>query len=33
LYSGASLDADKLRNELKAERTALGIAQQEATQA
>ena len=32
LYSGASLDVDKLRNELKATCTALGIAQQEVTQ-
>jgi hypothetical protein len=30
LYSGASLDADKLRDELKAARAALGVAQQEA---
>jgi hypothetical protein len=33
LYSGASLDADKLCNELKAACAALGIAQQEAAQA
>ena len=33
LYSGASLDANKLRNELKATCAALGVAQQEATQA
>ena len=33
MNSGASLDVDKLRNELKATCTALGIAQQEATKA
>ena len=32
LYSGASLDANKLRDELKVARTTLGVAQQEATQ-
>ena len=31
LYSGVSLYADKLRNELKAAHTALCVAQQEAT--
>ena len=31
LYSGASLDADKLRDELKATCTALGVTQQEGT--
>ena len=30
LYSGASLDINKLRDELKAARAALGVAQQEA---
>ena len=33
MYSGASLDADKLCNELKATYAALGIAQQEAAHA
>ena len=33
LYSGVSLDADKLCDELKATRVTLGVAQQEATQA
>ena len=33
LYSGASLDADKLHDELKAACAALGVAQQEAAQA
>jgi uncharacterized protein (DUF3084 family) len=33
LYLGASLDADKLHNELKVARTTLGVAHQEATQA
>ena len=32
LYSGASLDADKLHDELKAVHAALGVAQQEAAQ-
>jgi hypothetical protein len=31
LYSGASLDVDKLRDELMAARTTLGITQHEAT--
>ena len=31
LYSGASLDADKLHDELNATHAALGVAQQEAT--
>jgi uncharacterized membrane protein len=33
LYSGASLDVDKLHDELKAVRAAIGVAHQEATQA
>ena len=33
LYSGASLDANKLRDELKAAWAALGVAQQEAAKA
>jgi len=33
LYSGASLDVDKLRDELKAMHAALSVAQQEAAQA
>jgi len=33
LYSGASQDADKLCDELKATHAALGVAQQEADQA
>ena len=33
MYLGASLDIDKLRDELKVARAALGVAQQEATQA
>jgi hypothetical protein len=33
LYSGASLDIDKLHDELKAARAALGVTHQEATQA
>ena len=32
MYSGASLDTDKLRDELKAARATLGVTQQEATQ-
>jgi hypothetical protein len=32
LYSGASLDADKLRNDMKAARAVIGVAHQEATQ-
>jgi len=33
LYSGASRDTDKLHDELKVVRTALGVTQQEAAQA
>ena len=33
LYSGANLDVNKLRDELKAAHAALGVAQQEAAQA
>ena len=33
LYSRASLDADKIHDELKAAHAALGVAQQDATQA